>query len=375
MWDQDNREYVDLAGGIAVSVLGHCHPAMVQALQAQSERLWHLSNVMTNEPAIRLAQKLVAATFADRVYFCNSGAEANEAAFKLARRYASDHFGPDKHEIISFQQAFHGRTLFTVSVGGQPKYTEGFGPVPQGLHHIPYNDLDALKAVIGERTCAVVMEPMQGEGGIVPANEAFIQGVRALCDEHNALLIFDEVQTGMGRTGHLYAYQAYDVVPDILSSAKGLGGGFPVGAMLTSEKVAASFVVGTHGSTYGGNPLACSVAEAVLDQVNTPTLLDGVRERSEWLRSRLEAIAADTGAFKEIRGMGLLIGAEVAEPFAGQARDFLNAALEAGVMVLVAGPNVVRFAPALNIPQADLELGLQRFAEGVKKVVGQAAAA
>ncbi|MCK5859043.1 aspartate aminotransferase family protein [Abyssibacter sp.] len=375
VWDQDNREYVDLAGGIAVSVLGHCHPAMVQALQAQSERLWHLSNVMTNEPAIRLAQKLVAATFADRVYFCNSGAEANEAAFKLARRYASDHFGPDKHEIISFQQAFHGRTLFTVSVGGQPKYTEGFGPVPQGLHHIPYNDLDALKAVIGERTCAVVMEPMQGEGGIVPANEAFIQGVRALCDEHNALLIFDEVQTGMGRTGHLYAYQAYDVVPDILSSAKGLGGGFPVGAMLTSEKVAASFVVGTHGSTYGGNPLACSVAEAVLDQVNTPTLLDGVRERSEWLRSRLEAIAADTGAFKEIRGMGLLIGAEVAEPFAGQARDFLNAALEAGVMVLVAGPNVVRFAPALNIPQADLELGLQRFAEGVKKVVGQAAAA
>lgn len=375
VWDQDNREYVDLAGGIAVSVLGHCHPAMVQALQAQSERLWHLSNVMTNEPAIRLAQKLVAATFADRVYFCNSGAEANEAAFKLARRYASDHFGPDKHEIISFQQAFHGRTLFTVSVGGQPKYTEGFGPVPQGLHHIPYNDLDALKAVIGERTCAVVMEPMQGEGGIVPANEAFIQGVRALCDEHNALLIFDEVQTGMGRTGHLYAYQAYDVVPDILSSAKGLGGGFPVGAMLTSEKVAASFVVGTHGSTYGGNPLACSVAEAVLDQVNTPTLLDGVRERSEWLRSRLEAIAADTGAFKEIRGMGLLIGAEVAEPFAGQARDFLNAALKAGVMVLVAGPNVVRFAPALNIPQADLELGLQRFAEGVKKVVGQAAAA
>ena len=375
VWDQDNREYVDLAGGIAVSVLGHCHPAMVPALQAQSERLWHLSNVMTNEPAIRLAQKLVAATFADRVYFCNSGAEANEAAFKLARRYASDHFGPDKHEIISFQQAFHGRTLFTVSVGGQPKYTEGFGPVPQGLHHIPYNDLDALKAVIGERTCAVVMEPMQGEGGIVPANEAFIQGVRALCDEHNALLIFDEVQTGMGRTGHLYAYQAYDVVPDILSSAKGLGGGFPVGAMLTSEKVAASFVVGTHGSTYGGNPLACSVAEAVLDQVNTPTLLDGVRERSEWLRSRLEAIAADTGAFKEIRGMGLLIGAEVAEPFAGQARDFLNAALEAGVMVLVAGPNVVRFAPALNIPQADLELGLQRFAEGVKKVVGQAAAA
>ncbi|WP_348675111.1 aspartate aminotransferase family protein [uncultured Abyssibacter sp.] len=375
VWDQDNREYIDLAGGIAVSALGHCHPAMVQALQAQSERLWHLSNVMTNEPAIRLAQKLVAATFADRVYFCNSGAEANEAAFKLARRYASDHFGPEKHEIISFQQAFHGRTLFTVSVGGQPKYTEGFGPVPGGLHHALYNDLDSLREVISDRTCAVVMEPMQGEGGIVPATPEFIRGVRELCDQHNALLIFDEVQTGMGRTGHLYAYEAYGVKPDILSSAKGLGGGFPVGAMLTTEKVAASFVVGTHGSTYGGNPLACAVAEAVLEQVNTPTLLSGVQARNKQLRAGLEAIAAETGAFREVRGMGLLMGAEVAEPFAGQARAFLNAALDAGVMVLVAGLNVVRFAPALNIPEADLDLGLQRFAEGVRKVVAQASAA
>ena len=375
VWDQDNTEYIDLAGGIAVSALGHCHPAMVNALQAQSEQLWHLSNVMTNEPAIRLAQKLVASTFADRVYFCNSGAEANEAAFKLARRYANDHFGADKHEIISFKQAFHGRTLFTVSVGGQPKYTEGFGPVPGGLHHVPFNDLGALKAAISDRTCAVVMEPMQGEGGIVPATAEFIQGVRALCDAHNALLIFDEVQTGMGRTGHLYAYQAFGVAPDILTSAKGLGGGFPIGAMLATEQVAASLVVGTHGSTYGGNPLACAVAEAVIDQVNTPTLLAGVMTRNQKMRDALEALAAETGAFREIRGMGLLLGAEVSEAYAGQARAFLTAALEAGVMVLVAGPNVVRFAPALNIPEADLDQAMERFAVAVRKVVGQSTAA
>lgn len=375
VWDQDNNEYIDLAGGIAVSALGHCHPAMVAALQAQSEQLWHLSNVMTNEPAIRLAQKLVASTFADRVYFCNSGAEANEAAFKLARRYANDHYGADKYEIISFKQAFHGRTLFTVSVGGQPKYTEGFGPVPGGLHHVPFNDLDALKAAISDRTCAVVMEPMQGEGGIVPATAEFIQGVRALCDEHNALLIFDEVQTGMGRTGHLYAYQAFGVAPDILTSAKGLGGGFPIGAMLATEQVAASLVVGTHGSTYGGNPLACAVAEAVIDQVNTPTLLAGVMTRNQKMRDALEALAAETGAFREIRGMGLLLGAEVSEAYAGQARAFLTAALEAGVMVLVAGPNVVRFAPALNIPEADLDQAMERFAVAVRKVVSQSTAA
>lgn len=375
VWDQQGREYIDLAAGIAVSALGHCHPAMVEALQAQSQRLWHLSNVMTNEPALRLARKLVDATFADRVYFCNSGAEANEAALKLARRYASDHYGEDKHEIIAFDQAFHGRTLFTVSVGGQAKYTEGFGPLPGGIHHVPFNDLDALAARISDKTCAVIIEPVQGEGGIVPATAEFLAGVRELCDANNAVLIFDEVQIGVGRSGSLYAYQEYGVTPDILTTAKGMGGGFPVGAMLARESVAASLVVGTHGSTYGGNPMACAVAEVVLDAVNTPAMAAHVRARHQQLVDTLETIRAESGVFAEVRGLGLLIGAVLDESWEGRARDVLNAALDAGVMVLVAGPNVIRFAPPLNISEADLALGLERFAEGVRALVAAEAAA
>ncbi|MGD8709829.1 MAG: acetylornithine/succinyldiaminopimelate transaminase, partial [Ectothiorhodospiraceae bacterium] len=260
VWDQQGREYVDLAGGIAVTCLGHAHPRLVAALEEQGRKLWHLSNVLTNEPALRLARRLCELTFAERVFFANSGAEANEAALKLARRYAHDRHGPEKHEIIAFNQAFHGRTLFTVSVGGQAKYREGFGPLPQGIRHVPFNDLDAVEEAISDRTCAVIMEPIQGEGGIVPAEAEFARGVRALCDRHNALLIYDEVQTGVGRTGDLYAYMGLGVTPDILSTAKALGGGFPIGAMLTREDIAATFQPGTHGTTYGGNPLACAVA-------------------------------------------------------------------------------------------------------------------
>ena len=220
VWDQSGRELIDFAGGIAVNVLGHCHPALVAALTKQANTLWHISNVFTNEPALRLGKKLVEATFAERVFFCNSGAEANEAAFKLARRVAHDRFGPEKHEIIAATNSFHGRTLFTVSVGGQPKYSDGFGPKIQGITHVPYNDLDALKAAISDKTCAVVLEPVQGEGGVLPADKAYLEGARELCNAHNALLVFDEVQSGMGRTGELFAYMNYGVVPDILSSAK-----------------------------------------------------------------------------------------------------------------------------------------------------------
>jgi acetylornithine/N-succinyldiaminopimelate aminotransferase len=253
-WDQQDREYVDFAGGIAVNVLGHCHPQLVAALQAQSQKLWHLSNVMTNEPALRLAQKLCEATFAERVFFCNSGAEANEAALKLARRHA--HTRPRKNEIISFLNAFHGRTLFTVSVGGQEKYTRGFEPLPGAITHLPFNDLAALESAISERTCAVILEPIQGEGGILPADPAFVRGARALCDRHGALLIFDEIQTGVGRTGTLYAYEGLGVTPDVLTTAKGIGGGFPLGAMLTTAAIAESLPFGSHGSTYGGYALA-----------------------------------------------------------------------------------------------------------------------
>ena len=223
VWDQEGREYIDFGGGIAVNALGHCHPRLVAAVKNQSEQLWHLSNVYTNEPALKLAQRLTELTFAERVYFCNSGAEANEAAFKLARKYAWDHHGPEKHEIIAFTNAFHGRTLFTVAVGGQEKYRRGFEPVPAGITHVPFNDLKAVEDAISDKTCAVVMEPVQGEGGIVSGDPEFVKGVRALCDKHNALLVFDEIQIGMGRSGELFSYMGMGVTPDILTSAKGLG--------------------------------------------------------------------------------------------------------------------------------------------------------
>jgi len=253
LWDQEGREYIDFAGGIAVNSLGHCHPVLVNALKEQGEKLWHLSNVFTNEPALKLAKALTERTFADKVFLCSSGGEANEAALKLARRWAVDHYGEHKDKIISFYQSFHGRTFFTVSVGGQPKYSQGFGPVPGGILHANFNDLESVRKLVGDDTCAIMVEPMQGEGGIVPATQEFLQGLRDLCDEHNALLIFDEVQTGVGRSGELYAYKNFGITPDILTSAKSLGGGFPIGAMLTTDAIGTSLAIGTHGSTYGGN--------------------------------------------------------------------------------------------------------------------------
>ena len=369
VWDQGGKEYIDFAGGIAVNALGHCHPALISALKKQSEQLWHLSNVYTNEPALELAQALIENSFAEKVFFCNSGGEANEAAFKLARKYAFDHFGPEKNEIVSFTQSFHGRTLFTVTVGGQKKYREGFEPVPGGVVHTTYNDLDALKAVMSERTCAVVLEPIQGEGGVLPADPEFMQGVRALCDEYDALMVLDEVQSGMGRTGQLFAYMDYGVTPDILSSAKSLGGGFPIGAMLATDKVASSFGFGTHGSTYGGNPLACAVALEVLNTINTQNVLEGVKQRHARFRKHLEAIQTTHGIFKEVRGKGLLIGAELSDAWQGRGKDFLAAAAAEGVMLLVAGPNVLRFAPSLIIPDEDIDEGMARLAKAVQTVV------
>ncbi|MGO5000089.1 aspartate aminotransferase family protein [Oceanisphaera sp. W20_SRM_FM3] len=369
VWDQDSREYIDFAGGIAVSCLGHCHPALVGALREQSEKLWHVSNVLTNEPALRLASKMVAATFAERAYFCNSGAEANEAAFKLARRYALEHFGEQKSQIIAFNQGFHGRTFFTVTVGGQAAYSDGFGPKPADIDHVNYNDIEALKAIMSNNTCAVVMEPLQGEGGIISPDLEYVKAVRELCDQHNALLIFDEVQTGVGRTGALYAYMDLGVTPDILTSAKSLGGGFPIGAMLTTSAIAASFKPGTHGSTYGGNPLACAVAEAAFDTVNTNSVLAGVKERETWYRQGLNAINEKYHCFSEVRGKGLLLGCVLNEQYKGRAKEFLDAAMAEQLMVLIAGANVVRFAPSLVISHEDVLEGLARFERAVAKVV------
>jgi len=360
VWDQAGNEYVDFAAGIAVMALGHCHPALVSALQQQSEQLWHTSNTHTTEPALRLASKLIANTFADRVFFANSGGEANEAALKLARHYAIKRHSPYKTKIIAFYKAFHGRTFFTVSVGGQSKYSDGFGPKPADIIHVPFNDLAAVKAVMDDQTCAVILEPIQGEGGITAVDASFLQGVRELCDQHKALLIFDEVQSGMGRSGKLFTYMHYGIAPDILTSAKALGGGFPISAMLTTEDVASVMTVGVHGTTYGGNPLACAVAEAAFDIINTPETLAGVELRNKQFVAGLTKINQQYSLFSDIRGLGLLIGAELKAEYQGQAGKLVAAAAEQGLIILNAGPDVLRFAPSLVIGEDDIAAGLAR---------------
>ncbi|MBL5905133.1 aspartate aminotransferase family protein [Serratia fonticola] len=368
VWDQQGKSYIDFAGGIAVNALGHAHPQVLAALVEQAGKLWHLGNGYTNEPVLRLAKQLIDATFADKVFFCNSGAEANEAALKLARKYALDSGKREKNQIVAFNNAFHGRTLFTVSAGGQPKYSQDFAPLPGGITHTPFNDLAAAEQVINDHTCAVIVEPIQGEGGVVPAQPQFLQGLRELCDRHGALLIFDEVQTGVGRTGSLYAYMNYGVVPDVLTTAKALGGGFPIGAMITTDKLAKTLGVGTHGTTYGGNPLAAAVAGEVFSLINTPEVLDGVKQRLEWFIAGLTEINLQYPIFSEIRGAGLLIGCVLNPEYAGRAKQLTQLANEEGVIALIAGPDVVRFTPSLIIPEQDVKEGLARFARAVARI-------
>ncbi|WP_241627296.1 bifunctional succinylornithine transaminase/acetylornithine transaminase [Rosenbergiella epipactidis] len=368
IWDQEGKHYIDLAGGIAVNSFGHNDPDLHYALQQQMNKMWHVGNGYTNEPILNLARKLVTATFADKVFFCNSGAEANEAALKLARKYARDHYGPEKNEIIAFNHAFHGRTLFTVSVGGQPKYSEDYAPLPQGITHLPFNDLAAVKAAISAKTCAIIVEPIIGEGGVIPASPDFLLGLRTLCDQHNVTLIFDEVQTGAGRTGYLYAHQAYGVEPDLMTSAKGLGGGFPIGALLAKQAWAESFQPGTHGSTFGGNPLAAAVGGAVVDKLNADCLA-GVIHRHDYFVEKLTQLNQQLGLFSEIRGQGLLIGAQLNAHWAGQAKTLTTVAAEQGVIVLIAGPDVLRFAPALTIPYEDIDVAFERLTQAFEPLV------
>ena len=370
VWDDNGQEYIDLAGGIAVNALGHCHPLLINALMEQAHKLWHISNIYTTQPAQNLAERLVKHTFAEQVFFCNSGAEANEAAFKLARKYARDHF-PDtgKHEIIACINGFHGRTLFTVSVGGQPKYSNDFAPLPAGIRHIPFNDVAAIDAAVNDKTCAVVIEPIQGESGVLPVTEAFLQAARRACDRHQALLILDEVQTGMGRTGKLFAHQYYDIRPDIVSAAKALGCGIPIGAMLTTEAVGRSFTPGSHGSTFGGNPLACAVGCAAFDIINTPETLQNVLRQGEKLKEGLQELSAASGVFAQVRGQGLLLGCVMSDKYKGRAAQLMQLALQHGLLVLVAGNNVLRFAPSLLLTDADLQTGLQRLKAAIKAFV------
>lgn len=362
VWDTEGNEYLDFAGGIAVNVLGHCAPELVEVLIEQSQKLWHVSNAYATDTSVSFARSLTQATFADRVFFANSGGEANEAALKLARRYAVDTVGAHKDEVLAFNSSFHGRTFFTVTVGGQPKYSDGFGPKPGGVTHLPFNDIDALGDAFSDRVCAVMLEPIQGEGGLISADPAFLQRVRALCDAHGALLIFDEVQSGMGRTGDLFAYMGTDVVPDILTAAKSLGGGIPVAAMLTTDEIASSLVVGTHGSTYGGNPLVTAVADRVLSIVNTPKFLAEVDRKAALFFTLLAELNDELGVFSDIRGKGLWIGCEVAE---GGSKRLVDAALAEGLMALRAGPDVLRFAPALNISDEEIQEGVHKLRRAI----------
>lgn len=372
VWDRDGREYVDFGAGIAVNALGHAAPELVAALTEQAGKLWHTSNVFWSEPPLKLAQALVEASgFAQRVFLCNSGAEANEAAIKLARRWATAHGRePARRGILTFRGSFHGRTLAAVTATAQPKYQEGFEPLPPGFRYVDFNDLAAAEAAMAtDDVCAVLVEPVQGEGGVMPATEEFLRGLRELCDRHQALLMFDEIQCGMGRTGTLFACEGYGVRPDVVTLAKALGGGFPIGAMLVGERAAETLQFGTHGTTFGGNPLAAAVAFTALQRLSSPELLANVRQQSDSLRSGLQALDNEFGLFSEVRGRGLMLGAVLKPECFGRAGEILDHAAGAGLLLLQAGPDVLRFVPALNIGADDVAEGLTRLRAALSQFV------
>ena len=354
VWDTNGKEYLDFVGGIAVNVLGHCHPQVVVAIQKQAQRLIHVSNLYHIEPQVRLAKLLVMNSFADKVFFCNSGAEANEAAIKIARKYAHEHFGAECFEIISTFNSFHGRTIATLTATGQTKFQKGFEPLLPGFKHVPFNNIDALRAAVSERTCAVILEPIQAEGGINLPSEDYLTQVRELCDEKKLLLILDEVQTGMGRTGKLFAYEHYGITPDIMSLAKGLGGGVPIGAMLATDKVAAVFQPRTHASTFGGNPLVCAAAIAAIEALLEDGLvLDQCNRMSRYLLERLNQLKDEyQDKVIDVRGKGLLIAMELMR----EGVPYVTACMERGVLVGLAGAgNILRFTPPLIVEERDID--------------------
>jgi acetylornithine/N-succinyldiaminopimelate aminotransferase len=356
LFTREGEGYLDLGAGIAVTALGHCHPALVRALAEQAGKLWHTSNLYEIPNQQALAERLVAATFADTVFFTNSGAEAVECAIKMARR----HFhakGGARHRIVTFEGSFHGRTIAAISAAGSAKLTEGFGPLLSGFDILPWGDHDALKSAIGPETAAIMIEPVQGEGGIRPLPEQCLKGLRALCDAHGILLILDEIQCGMGRTGRLFAHEWAGVAPDIMAVAKGIGGGFPLGACLATEVAAAGMTAGTHGSTYGGNPLACAVGVAVMDEITRPGFLDQVSRTAGRLRQGLEGLVASHGSvFEAVRGQGLMLGLKCRVPNA----EVVKAGYAARVLTVPGGDNVVRILPPLTLTEAEAEAGLAR---------------
>ncbi|POF34883.1 aspartate aminotransferase family protein [Roseibium marinum] len=353
----DGRRFLDCGSGIAVNSLGHSHPHLVQALQDQAAKLWHVSNLHQTPEGERLAQRLCAETFADKVLFVNSGAEAMEAAIKCARRYHYDNGQPDRFHIVTFEGAFHGRTLGTIAAGGQAKYLEGFGPKAPGFDQVPVGDLEALKAVIGPQTAAIAIEPIQGESGIREIQTDFLRALRRICDENGILLIFDEIQTGVGRTGRLFAHQWTGVEPDLMAVAKGIGGGFPMGACLATAETAGALVPGTHGTTFGGNPLAMAVGNAVLDVVLGDGFLEEVRRKGLSFKQKLAGLVdGHPKVLDEVRGNGLMLGLKCAVP----AGDYVAAARQAGLLAVPAGDNVVRIMPPLTMSEEEIALAVER---------------
>lgn len=355
VFDNEGNKYVDLTSGIAVNCLGHTPDGVQKVIKKTCKNLIHVSNIFCNEYTLSLAKKLTSLTGYDKVFFVNSGAEANETALKLARRVAFDDYGADKNEIISFVNSFHGRTFFSVTVGGQESYSDGFGPKPAAITHIPYNDIATFEKTISDKTCAVILEPIQGEGGIIKADDAFLVKVRELCDKFHAALIFDEVQTGVARSGTLYAYEQTPVKPDILTSAKGLASGLPIGAVLTYDNFAKHFVPGTHGSTFGGNALACSVGCYVLDKVSDKKFLENVKATSEYIKASIKKLDEKHHVFDDVRGEGLLMGLVLNKKYSGKSGALQKECFKHKLLTLTAHGDVLRLAPALNIKKSVID--------------------
>ncbi|WP_462332407.1 acetylornithine transaminase [Schwartzia sp. (in: firmicutes)] len=351
VYDSHDKKYIDFLGGIAVNVLGHAHPALVKAVSEQAGKMIHCSNLYYTQTQADAAEKLVKLSGLGKVFFGNSGAEANEGAIKLARKYAW-HKNPEKIQIIAAKMSFHGRTYATLTATGQPHYHEGYGPLVEGFDYVDFGDIDALEKLMSEKTCAVMLETIQGEGGVYVPPDDYYKKVRALCDKYDACLILDEIQCGMGRTGTFFAYEQYGVMPDIVTLAKGLAGGVPIGAFIASDKVAKAFAPGDHGSTFGGNPLACAASNVVLDEISNPDFLKHVQEVGGYFREKLEALAKKYPELvKEVRGKGLILGMELTKP----GRDIVNACLEEGAIINCTVGNVLRFVPPLIVTKEQID--------------------
>lgn len=352
LWDSKGQEYLDFLSGLGVSSIGHCHPRIVLAVQRQAEKLIHVSNLFYTEPQLKLAEKLVSLSFADKCFFANSGAEANEGAVKLTRKYARQNLGEDKYEIITAYRSFHGRTMKMLAATGQPEKQKPFEPLPPGFIHVPLNDIKALEEAVSEKTCAVMLEPIQGEGGIYPCEADYLQKVRQFCDKHHLLLILDEVQTGLGRTGRMFAYEHFGIEPDIITLAKGLGGGLPITAFMASDEIAAAFEPGDHGTTFGGGPVVCSAALAAIDVLTGDDLIGNAAEVGKYFKAGLLELQTNEAMISDVRGMGLMLAIELSEEIAYQV---VLKMLERKIVIGYVGKKILRFLPPLTITMDDVD--------------------